>query len=100
MAGTDSSKPPTRSIPSGIGDEMIEIDTYQEIHWPQNQNLVGERFPLNPILRHWFDQTPNTERESLVGFAFHRVRYLGRPGGAPPQPSGEATGRGLCQSIE
>ncbi|WP_326430347.1 hypothetical protein VQ574_21730 (plasmid) [Stutzerimonas frequens] len=65
MAGTDSSKLPTRSIPSGIGDEMIEIDTYQEIHWPQNQNLVGERFPLNPILRNWFDQTPNTERESL-----------------------------------
>jgi hypothetical protein len=65
MAGTEMSKPLTRMIPSGLDGEMIEIDTYQELHWPQSQQLVAERYPLNPTLRHWFDQTPNAEREAL-----------------------------------
>lgn len=58
-------KPLTRMIPSGYDDEQIEIDTYQEKHWPENQQLVADRFPLNPILRDWFDQTPNDKREPL-----------------------------------
>jgi hypothetical protein len=59
------SKPLTRMIPSGFDDEKIEVDTYQEKHWPKNQRLAAERFPLNPILRDWFDQTPNEHRERL-----------------------------------
>ncbi|MEI0679620.1 hypothetical protein VUT07_09645 [Pseudomonas aeruginosa] len=58
-------KPLTRMIPSGYDDGQIEIDTYQQKHWPENQELVAERFPLNPILRDWFDQTPNDKREPL-----------------------------------
>ncbi|MCQ9798934.1 hypothetical protein LM499_22065 [Pseudomonas aeruginosa] len=46
-------KPLTRMIPSGYDDGQIEIDTYQQKHWPENQELVAERFPLNPILRDW-----------------------------------------------
>jgi hypothetical protein len=57
--------PLTRMIPSGYDDELIEIDTYQQKHWPENQQLVADRFPLNPILRDWFDQTPNNQREPL-----------------------------------
>lgn len=64
MTGTEISTPLTRMIPTGIDDEIIEIDTNQEIHWPQNQQMVAERYPINPTLRHWFDQTPNAERES------------------------------------
>lgn len=55
----------TRIIPSSYYGEQIEIDTYQEKHWPKNQQLVASRFPLNPILRDCFDQTPNDKREAL-----------------------------------
>lgn len=58
-------QPLTRMIPAGFDDEQIEIDTYQDKHWPENQKLVADRFPLNPILRDWFDQTPNDMREPL-----------------------------------
>ncbi|WP_370602028.1 hypothetical protein [Pseudomonas nitroreducens] len=60
-----TNNPLTRKIPSGYDDELIEIDTYQEKHWPANQQLVGDRFPFNPVLRDWFDQTPNDKRELL-----------------------------------
>ena len=60
-----NNKPLTRKIPSGYDDEMIEIDTYQEKHWPRNQQLAADRFPLNPTLRKWFDNTPNEQRERL-----------------------------------
>ncbi|WP_439126188.1 MAG: hypothetical protein ACNJA3_27870 (plasmid) [Pseudomonas rhizophila] len=46
-------------------DEFVEVDTYQPVHWPENQKLVAGRFPLNPTLRRCFDQTPNEDRESL-----------------------------------
>lgn len=59
-------QPLTRKIPSSYDEgEMVEIDTYQEKHWPQNQELVAGRFPLNPILREWFDDTSNEQRENL-----------------------------------
>jgi hypothetical protein len=58
-----SMKPATRTIRSGYEDERIEIDTYQDKHRPQNQPLAGGRFPLNPALREWFNNTPNEERE-------------------------------------
>ncbi|KZN20490.1 MULTISPECIES: hypothetical protein [Pseudomonas] len=57
--------PLTRTIRSGFDDETVEIDTYQEIHWPNHQHKVGAGYPLNPELRRWFDQTPNEARESL-----------------------------------
>jgi hypothetical protein len=57
--------PTTRMIRSGFEDETVEIDTYQEKHWPHHQKMVGAGFPLDPSLRHWFDQTPNDEREPL-----------------------------------
>lgn len=59
------SKPNTRMIRTGFEDEQVEIDTYQPKHWPENQEVVGDGFPLNPTMRDWFDQTPNQEREPL-----------------------------------
>ncbi len=46
-------------------DEYIEVDTYQPAHWPENQQLVAGRYPINPTLRRYFDKTPNDVRESL-----------------------------------
>jgi hypothetical protein len=46
-------------------DDYIEVDTYQPAHWPENQQLVAGRYPLNPTLRRFFDQTPNDVREPL-----------------------------------
>lgn len=60
-----SNPPLTRTIRTGFDDETAQIDTYQEKHWPQHQQMVGDGFPLNPELRKWFDQTPNEQREPL-----------------------------------
>jgi len=46
-----------------IGEE-IEIDSYKEIHYLENQTLI-KGIPINPCLRKYFDQTPNSEREDL-----------------------------------
>lgn len=60
----DQGSPATRLIP-WLDGETVEIDTYQEMHRPQNQQLVGDGYPLNPTLRQWFDNTPNEHREPL-----------------------------------
>lgn len=30
-------------------DEFVEVDTYQPVHWPENQELVAGRFPKSHI---------------------------------------------------
>lgn len=44
-----------------IGEE-VEIDSYEEKHYLENQNLV-QGVPINPCLREHFDSTPNELRE-------------------------------------
>lgn len=53
---------PKRTIPSAF-DELVEVDFYLEKHRPERQSLVGEGYPLNPVLRDNFWNTPNEHRE-------------------------------------
>jgi hypothetical protein len=53
---------PKRTIP-GVFDELVEVDFYLEKHRPEHQSLVGQGYPLNPVLREDFWNTPNDHRE-------------------------------------
>lgn len=45
--------------------EDIEIDLYREYHRYQNQDTYESGFPVDPLLREFFDATPNDLRERL-----------------------------------
>lgn len=53
-----------RIIP-GVFDELVEVDVYQDKHRPEQQEKVGQGYPLNPVLRDNFWNTPNEHREPL-----------------------------------
>ncbi|WP_296186592.1 hypothetical protein [Pseudomonas sp. UBA1879] len=53
-----------RVIP-GCFDEMMEVDTYKAEHRLGGQPSVGRGYPLNPVLREDFINTPNNHREPL-----------------------------------
>lgn len=45
--------------------ELIEIDSYEDKHRPENQTDIREGVCINPALRDHFDATPNELREDL-----------------------------------
>lgn len=49
----------------GCFDELMEVDTYKTAHRPSKQPSVGRGYPLNPVLREDFINTPNNHREPL-----------------------------------
>lgn len=53
-----------RTIP-GVFDELVEVDVYQDKHRPTSQEKVGQGYPLNPVLRDNFWNTPNDHREPM-----------------------------------
>lgn len=55
----------TKRIIPGVFDELVEVDVYQDKHRPEQQEKVGQGYPLNPVLRDNFCNTPNEHREPL-----------------------------------
>ncbi|MGO4802207.1 hypothetical protein ACEN2T_23310 [Pseudomonas sp. W22_MBD1_FP4] len=53
-----------RIIPDG-SDGFIEVDWYEDKHRPDRQEKADQTYPLNPILRECFSNTPNQFREPL-----------------------------------
>lgn len=53
-----------RIISDGSGD-LIKVDYYEDKHRPERQEKVGLIYPLNPVLREYFSDTPNDHRERL-----------------------------------
>ena len=49
----------TKRIIPGVFDELVEVDVYQDKHRPEKQEKVGQGYPLNPVLRDNFWNTPN-----------------------------------------
>lgn len=53
----------TRMIP-GFDGESYAVDVYLAKHRPKNQELVGDGYPFNPVLRADFGNTANEYRET------------------------------------
>lgn len=53
-----------RKIPV-VFDKLVEVGVYEERHRPEHQEQVGQGYPLNPMLRDNFFNTPNDHREAL-----------------------------------
>ena len=56
--------------------EDIEIDLYREYRRYQNQNTYERGFPVDPLLREFFDATPNDLRERLEVFDWSGKPYI------------------------
>lgn len=65
-----------RLIRTGFGNETVQVDTYQKHHHLSEQTQFAEGFPLNPVMRKYFDNTPNEYREDAELADWWQVPFI------------------------